>query len=113
MKLNLSISKLNFAFVFILMVLSVNMQAQTLLDLELHRTTLPNGWKLTPVGKLLPLGDLPLNIAISPSGKIAAVTNNGESTQTIQLIDIDHEAITDSIIIRKSWLGLTFSDDGR
>jgi YVTN family beta-propeller protein len=113
MKLNLSISKLNFAFVFILMVLSVNIQAQTLLDIELHRVTLPNGWKLSPVGKLLPLGDLPLNIAISPSGKLAAVTNNGESTQTIQLIDIDHEAITDSIIIRKSWLGLTFSDDGR
>ena len=66
-----------------------------------------------PCRQITASGDLPLNIAISPSGKLAAVTNNGESVQTIQLIDIDHEAITDSIIIRKSWLGLTFSDDGR
>jgi YVTN family beta-propeller protein len=106
-------SKLRLVFVFILLSLALNIEAQTLLDMELHRTTLPNGWKLTPVGKLLPLGDLPLNIAIAPSGKLAAVTNNGESTQSIQLIDIDNEAITDSIIIRKSWLGLTFSDDGK
>ena len=48
---------------------------------------LPNGWSLTPVGKSLPLGDLPLNIAISSTKKYIAVTNNGQSTQSIQLID--------------------------
>ena len=74
---------------------------------------MPNGWKLTPVGKLLPLGDLPLNIAISPSKKLAAITNNGESDQTIQLVDIEKEVILDSIIIGKSWLGLAFSADGK
>ena len=31
--------------------------------------SLPNGWKLTPAGKQLPLGDLPLNMAVSPHGK--------------------------------------------
>ena len=68
---------------------------------------------MTPVGKILPLGDLPLNIAVSPSKKLAAMTNNGESDQTIQLVDIEQEVILDSIIIGKSWLGLTFSDDGK
>ena len=29
------------------------------------RVQLPNGWSLTPAGKSLPLGDLPLNIAVS------------------------------------------------
>ena len=75
--------------------------------------TLPNGWKLSPVGKLLPLGDLPLNIAISPNQKIAAVTNNGQSTQSVELIDIEKGILLDSIIIGKSWLGLTFSADGK
>lgn len=28
---------------------------------------LPNGWTLTPAGRSLPLGDLPLNIAVSLS----------------------------------------------
>jgi len=97
----------------ILISFTVILSAQTVTELESHAVTLPNGWKLTPAGKLLPLGDLPLNIAISPSGKLAAITNNGESDQTIQLVDIQREVILDSIIIRKAWLGLTFSDDGK
>jgi hypothetical protein len=35
---------------------------------------LPNGWSLTPAGHSLTLGDLPLNIAVSPSGRYLAVT---------------------------------------
>ncbi|HZY25670.1 MAG TPA: YncE family protein, partial [Bacteroidales bacterium] len=97
----------------ILMIFIVRLPAQTLQEIESHAVSLPNGWRLTPVGKMLPLGDLPLNIAVSRSKKFAAVTNNGESDQTIQLIDLEKEVILDSIIIRKSWLGLTFSDDGK
>ena len=89
------------------------LQAQTLKEIEAARVTLPNGWHLTPVGKTLPLGDLPLNIAVSPSKKLAAITNNGQSTQTIQLVDIKKGITTDTILIGKSWLGLTFSDDGK
>ncbi len=75
------------------------------------RVTLPNGWSLTPVGHSLPLGDLPLNITVSSSKKYIAVTNNGQSTQSLQLIDAANEKITDSIDIPKSWLGLKFSAD--
>ncbi|MFA5818848.1 MAG: bifunctional YncE family protein/alkaline phosphatase family protein [Bacteroidales bacterium] len=92
---------------------AINFQAQTLNEIESQRVSLPNGWKLTPVGKMLPLGDLPLNIALSPSKKLAAITNNGQSDQTIQLMDIEREVILDSITIGKSWLGLTFSGDGK
>ncbi|MBK7627220.1 MAG: bifunctional YncE family protein/alkaline phosphatase family protein [Bacteroidales bacterium] len=91
----------------------VNVNAQTINEIESGRVTLPNGWKLSPVGKLLPLGDLPLNIVISPSKKLAAITNNGQSDQTIQLVDLEKEAIVDSIVIGKSWLGLAFTDGGK
>lgn len=40
-----------------------------------------------------------------------AVTNNGQSTQSIQLIDVLQEKILDSIDIPKSWFGLKFSAD--
>jgi YVTN family beta-propeller protein len=80
-------------------------------DLEKNRVRLPNGWSLTPVGRSLKLGDLPLNIAVSHSKKWAAVTNNGQSTQTIQLIDAVKGEIADTIVIPKSWGGLTFSQD--
>jgi len=89
----------------------VHHQVQTINDIESHRVSLPNGWSLTPVGKMLPLGDLPLNIAVSSSGNMAAVTNNGQSDQSIRLIDLQSETIADSIDIGKSWLGLVFSPD--
>ena len=51
------------------------------------KVLLPNGWSLSPAGRSLPLGDLPLNIQISASQKLMAVTNNGQSKQSIQLIE--------------------------
>jgi YVTN family beta-propeller protein len=104
--------KILFLFQFLFFGFTVSLPSQTLQEIESHSVSLPNGWRLTPVGKQLPLGDLPLNIAVSPSKKLAAITNNGESDQTIQLVDIEREVVLDSIIIGKAWLGLTFSDDG-
>ncbi len=72
---------------------------------------LPNGWKLTPAGRSLPLGDLPLNMALSRSRKWMAVTNNGQSVQSIQLIDPAKEKVMDAVVIQKSWYGLKFSPD--
>lgn len=80
-------------------------------DTAARRITLPNGWSLTPVGRSLPLGDLPLNMVLSGSGKFLAVTNNGQGRQTIQLIAAAKETLLDEVSIPKSWLGLAFSKD--
>src|SRR5580693_6281896 len=80
-------------------------------DVQPPKVLLPNGWSLTPAGRSLPLGDLPLNIAVSSSRRYLAVTNNGQSTQTIQLIDAEKAQVLDSAIIPRSWLGLVFSAD--
>jgi len=64
--------------------------AQTFSALDSLRVHLPNGWSLTPAGTALQLGDLPLNIAVSPSKKLLAITNNGQSTQSLQLADAKH-----------------------
>ncbi len=113
MKISLLLKRSIISYVIIAVFTVLNTNAQSLEQIESKRVTLPNGWSLTPVGKQLPLGDLPLNIALSPDKKIAAVTNNGQSDQTIQLIDIENEKVLDSIIIAKAWLGLTFSNDGK
>jgi DNA-binding beta-propeller fold protein YncE len=75
------------------------------------KVTLPNGWSLTPAGKGYLLGDLPLNMVVSTSKKLIAVTNNGQSTQSIQLIDVPTEKILDNIVVAKCWVGLKFSSD--
>ncbi len=106
-------TSISIIFLFLLTFSFNSVFGQSLKEIESNRVSLPNGWKLTPVGKLLPLGDLPLNIAVSPSGKLLAVTNNGQSDQSIQLIDPDKMQLLDSVITAKSWLGLTFSRDGK
>jgi YVTN family beta-propeller protein len=85
--------------------------AQTMTELEKKRVLLPNGWSLTPAGKNLAIGELPLNMAISSNRKYLAITNNGQSTHTIDLIDVEKETRIDSIVIAKAWYGLAFSKD--
>ncbi|MEY2586536.1 MAG: hypothetical protein RLY11_385 [Bacteroidota bacterium] len=72
---------------------------------------LPNGWSLTPLGRSLSLGDLPLNMAVTHSGKRMAVSNNGQSGHSIQYIDVASEKILHDMPIDKAWYGLAFSDD--
>lgn len=91
--------------------LSSYLQAQDVATLEKNRVRLPNGWSLTPVGKSLPLGDLPLNIAVSRNRHYAAVTNNGQSVQTIQLLDARTDQQLDKVLVSRAWGGLVFSAD--
>lgn len=87
--------------------------SQTLKEIESKRIHLPNGWDITAIGKSLPLGDLPLNIAVSPSKKMFAVTNNGVGLQTVQLFDSENGRLLDSAVMAKAWLGLAFSSDDK
>ncbi len=93
--------------------ISILSSAQTIEQVEKNKITLPNGWGLTPIGRNFPLGDLPLNLVVSKSAKLMAVTNNGQSVQSIQLIDPKTETVLDTKIIGKSWYGLAFSDDAK
>jgi len=102
---------------FLLVLLACERPKQAAVDTQLlqqltaRRVKLPNGWSLTPVGRSVPLGDLPLNLVVSPSGKYLAVTNNGQSTQSIQLLDAASEKVLSTVEIPKSWVGLAFSRD--
>ena len=109
----------NFAIILVVLNLIIGCKNQspntnhssTLEKLGLKRVKLTNGWSLTPIGKSLKLQDLPLNLVVSPTKKYLAVTNNGQSTQSITLIDAATETILDDETIEKSWLGLAFSPD--
>src|SRR5688572_14060296 len=104
--------KIIFASALIIFTIKVFAQPAPLeQSLETKRVQLPNGWQLTPAGRSVPLGDLPLNIVSSPSKKYIAVTNNGQSVQSIQLFDVKSEKMLDQYIMPKSWYGLAFSSD--
>ncbi|MGA9365490.1 MAG: bifunctional YncE family protein/alkaline phosphatase family protein [Bacteroidota bacterium] len=74
---------------------------------------LPNGWKLSPAGTQIPLGDLPLGFDLSPNGQFAAVTNNGVSRPTISIVDLNAKRVTQTIPVKNAWLGVKFAHDGK
>jgi YVTN family beta-propeller protein len=113
MKLQYNLSMIKILLIIFIVSFIQNGHSQSLTEIESHRISLPNGWKLTPVGDRLLLGDLPLNIAVSHSGKFLAVTNNGESDQTVELINVKKQEVEDTIIMKKAWLGLAFSEDDK
>lgn len=102
----------NILFTALLLTVCTYVQAQVPGEIkQTGQVLLPNGWKLSPAGRSLPLGDLPLNLQLSSSGRLLAVTNNGQSTQSLQLIDPRNEKMLDEKVLGKSWYGLAFSRD--
>lgn len=108
-------NKLSIRFTLAFLVVSQVLFAQQNLveQLSKSRVTLPNGWKLSPHGSSLPLGDLPLNIVTSPNQKYLLATNNGQSVQSLQLIDIKNQKVLDSKELAKSWYGLKVAADNQ
>lgn len=98
---------------FILPLLLLLYSVSTFAQNQPTSVMLPNGWSLTPAGRSLEVGDFPLNIAVSSNQQRIAVTNNGQSKQTIQLIDPATEKVLDNVEIPKSFYGLKFSQDGK
>jgi DNA-binding beta-propeller fold protein YncE len=82
-------------------------------QLASKRVTLPNGWKLSPHGKSVSLGDLPLNLVVSPNKSYMVATNNGQSVQSLQLFNVKKGEIVDSKEIPKSWYGLKIASDNK
>ncbi len=83
-------------------------------SLAAKRVQLPNQWSLTPAGQVhRQLGDLPLQIALSPDGKLMAVTCNGVGTQKLQLFRTSDAVQLSEVEIPKAWYGLAFSKDGK
>ncbi len=72
------------------------------------RLVLPNGWALSPAGTSVKLGDFPLNMAVSANQQYLAVTNNGQSTQSVMLMDAREGKVLDEAVIAKAWLGIHF-----
>src|SRR5258706_15983210 len=73
---------------------------------------LPNLWSLRPVGRQIALGDFPVNIAMHPGGKFAAILHSGQSNHEIVVVDVAGSEIISRASINESFYGLAFSSDG-
>jgi len=74
---------------------------------------LPNQWSLRPEGRQVELGDFPVNIAVHPSGRFAAVLHAGYGQHQVQVVDLSKGQVASKTKLRETFYGLEFSRDGR
>jgi DNA-binding beta-propeller fold protein YncE len=76
-------------------------------------TLLHNQWPIRPVGRQVALGDFPVNLAIDPSGRYAAVLHAGRSAHEIRIVDLATGQARKPVPVHQTFYGLAFSADGK
>ncbi|MGI8523408.1 MAG: YncE family protein, partial [Nocardioides sp.] len=75
----------------------------------------PVGFRVTPAGAQTTLGDLPLATALSPDGETLLVSNDGQGSQSLQVVDTATSKVVQTISYdspKALFVGLAFSPDG-
>ncbi|MFN8111214.1 MAG: bifunctional YncE family protein/alkaline phosphatase family protein [Thermoleophilia bacterium] len=75
----------------------------------------PTGWKVSPVGKQVEVGERPYGLALSPDGTTLLVSNNGVDTQSVMSVDAASGQVKSTITYKAPeavFMGLAFSADG-
>src|SRR5882724_8860459 len=76
-------------------------------------TLLPNGWRISPAGRHLTVGDLPLAMVESADGRYVIVSSNGWSKPALTVIDARNMYVKSKLTIDHAWLGLAWGPGGR
>src|SRR5438552_8715158 len=74
---------------------------------------LPNQWSLRPVGRQIVLGDFPVNIAVHPAGRFAAILHSGHGRHQIVVVDVPAASVVGEFPVDETFYGVEFSHDGR
>jgi len=74
-------------------------------------TLLANGWRITPAGRSVRIGTLPLSLAVRPDGRVLAL-ESGYAANGLVVIDPARWSVTDSVPLSAAWLGLAVRADG-
>jgi YVTN family beta-propeller protein len=75
----------------------------------------PTGWRVDPAGRQVMLGDRPYGLARSPVGTFVLASNDGQSTQSLQVVDTASGAVTQTIPYTGDEalsFGIAFAPDG-
>ena len=74
--------------------------------------SLPNGWRITPVGDAIHTEDLILNLTQSKDERIVVAQHGGFNPHGLLVIDTATRKATQRIGLESAWLGLAWSHDG-
>jgi DNA-binding beta-propeller fold protein YncE len=74
---------------------------------------LNSGWRISPAGRQVPLGNFPMAQAISPDGKYLLVMNAGYTPPSIAALETASMREVSRTPLPDAFLGLTFSSNGK
>ena len=74
--------------------------------------TLPNGWRISPIGTQVDTEDLVLNIAVAPDGQSVVALNSGYNPHGLVVIDARTHLPVQRVALDTSWLGLAWHPRG-
>jgi YVTN family beta-propeller protein len=75
--------------------------------------SLPNGWKLSPLGKSLETSDMVLNATAAPDGLAVIAMHAGYNPHGLVVVDTKTDEIVQRILLKSAWFGLAWSPDGK
>jgi DNA-binding beta-propeller fold protein YncE len=82
-------------------------------DQKATATVLPNGWKVTPAGKIVALaGDMPLRVLPLPDGRRVLVLTGGYHDHSLSIVDIASGKILSNLELGKDWAGMAVDSAG-
>jgi len=73
---------------------------------------LPNMWSLRPAGRQVDLGDFPINIAMHPDGRFAAVLHSGHGPHEVVIVDTLKAGVVARARVDEAFYGIEFSNGG-
>src|SRR5262245_42543720 len=77
------------------------------------RYLLPNGWSLSPAGRQLALGGLPLKIVPCPDSRHILALSCGSTPHFLAMVDVKTEEVVQKRQLKQCWFGLAVHPDGK
>src|SRR5262249_20599118 len=74
---------------------------------------LPNGWRLTPIGKSIETNDMILTTTAAPDGLAVIALHAGFNPHGLVVVDTKTEEVVQRIPLKSAWYGLAWSPDGK
>lgn len=74
---------------------------------------LPNGWGLSPAGRQMEIGGMPLKLEPLRDGRHLLAASDGFGEHFLAVIDLAEEKVSQRISMTQGWMGLAVSPDSR
>jgi YVTN family beta-propeller protein len=74
---------------------------------------LPNGWRLTPLGRAVQTEDMVLNVSVAPDRKSVVALHSGFNPHGMVVVDAHSEEAVQRIALKSAWMGLAWHPNGK